>query len=104
VFVCGCLHPLKSDIQTVPVHAVVLLLGVPLLLAVLNFMWFIKIAKGAYKLVFKKQQQQQQQAAAASSEAAGAAAGKGGKQHEATEVVSIQAYSTGAALKAEHFE
>lgn len=43
-----------------PHQALVLLLGVPMLLGVLNFLWFVKIVRGAYKLVFSKKQQQQQ--------------------------------------------
>jgi hypothetical protein len=38
-------------VQDEPIHALVLLLGVPLLLGGLNLMWFIKIVRGAMKLV-----------------------------------------------------
>jgi hypothetical protein len=102
----------------------VLLLGVPLLLAALNTMWFVKIVRGAYKLVFKKQQQQAHTtsaaadgavtAAAAAGKAAaalssgGAAAGRcaGGKQRVVSDkVVAIRAYAgSGGGLKPEHFE
>lgn len=39
-------------ISQIPQHAVAILLGVPLVLFALNTMWFVKIVKGAYKLVF----------------------------------------------------
>lgn len=48
------LHVLQNweYVVQIPVHAAVLLLGVPLLLLVLNTMWFVKIVRGAYKMVF----------------------------------------------------
>lgn len=85
-----------------------LLLGVPLLLGVLNFMWFVKIVRGAYKLVFKKQVVPGD--AAANTPSAGTAAAAGGrgstKKYNGVPdgVVSIKAYTDGVSLKAEHFE
>lgn len=111
--------PTQSVIQTNPLHAIVLLLGVPLLLWALNTMWFAKIVRGAYKLVFKQQQQQQQAhtadaavtaagAAAAALSSGGAAAGRcaEGKQRVASDrVVAIKAYAgSGGGFKPEHFE
>jgi hypothetical protein len=67
IFVPFYLHVLQNLrlIVQEPPHAVAMLLGVPLLLVALNTMWFIKIVKGAYKMMFgtKQQQQQQQQQA-----------------------------------------
>ena len=108
--VCACV---QSLVQTIPLHAIVLLIGVPLLLAALNTMWFVKIVRGAYKLVFTKQQQQAGDKAAAAAMAAAAAAaagaGKGGKHlgHSAAAekgAVSILAYAGSGVLKAEHFD
>jgi hypothetical protein len=98
---------LQSTIKTIPLHACVLLLGVPLLLGVLNFMWFVKIVRGAYKLVFKKQIAPGDAAASIQPAAAAAAAGRGStKKYNGVPdgVVSIQAYTDSGSLKAEHFE
>lgn len=72
-------HVLQNwqSVMQIPVHASVLLLGVPLLLFVLNTRWFIKIVKGAYKLVF--------------SPAAVSAAS--GKQQQHKQAVEIMAYT-----------
>lgn len=111
-----CPAPVQSVIQTNPLHAIVLLLGVPLLLAALNTMWFVKIVKGAYKLVFKQQQQQHAHTAdaatavtaAAALSAGGGAAGRcyEGKQRVTSDkVVAIRAYAgSGGGFKPEHFE
>uniref|UniRef100_A0A383WKX4 TLC domain-containing protein n=1 Tax=Tetradesmus obliquus TaxID=3088 RepID=A0A383WKX4_TETOB len=63
MFVPFYLHVLQNlrIIAQEPPHAVAMLLGVPLLLLALNTMWFVKIAKGAYKMMFGAKQQQQQQ-------------------------------------------
>jgi hypothetical protein len=94
---------LQSTVKTIPLHAIVLLIGVPMLLAALNTMWFVKIVRGAYKLVFKKQVQQQP-----ADTITAAAVGKGGKQleHMAAEKtsVSILAYAGSGAIKGQHFE
>jgi hypothetical protein len=101
LLVCG----LQSTIKTIPLHACVLLLGVPLLLGVLNFMWFVKIVRGAYKLVFKKQVAPGE--AAAKTQPAAAAAGRGCAKKMDSRipdgVVSIKAYTDSGSLKAEHF-
>lgn len=88
----------------------------PLLLAALNTMWFVKIVKGAYKLVFEQQQQAHTAdaaavtaagAAAAAALSSGGAAGRcEGKQRVTSDkVVAIKAYAgSGGGFKPEHFE
>jgi hypothetical protein len=65
MFVPFYLHVLQNLRLVVqePPHAVAMLLGVPLLLLALNTMWFIKIVRGAYKMMFGAKQQQQQSVA-----------------------------------------
>lgn len=84
LFIPFYLHVLQnwSSVMQIPVHAAVLLLGVPLLLFALNTMWFVKIVRGAYKLVFPP--------------AAAAAGGGGGKQQhqqQQRQSVEIMAYA-----------
>lgn len=50
-----------DSVRQIPPHAIALLLGVPLLLFGLNTLWFIKIVRGAMKLVCKEHTQQGQQ-------------------------------------------
>ncbi|KAF6260839.1 TLC domain-containing protein [Scenedesmus sp. NREL 46B-D3] len=63
MFVPFYLHVLQNlrFIVQEPPHAVAMLLGVPLLLLGLNTLWFVKIVKGAYKMMFGAKQQQKQQ-------------------------------------------
>jgi len=65
LFVPFYLHVFQNwaTVREIPLHALVLLVGVPLLLFCLNLIWFLKIARGAYKLVTaaKGREQQQQQ-------------------------------------------
>jgi hypothetical protein len=65
MFVPFYLHVLQNLrlIVQEPPHAVAMLLGVPLLLLALNTMWFVKIVRGAYKMMFGAKQQQQQDVA-----------------------------------------
>ncbi|KAF8061418.1 hypothetical protein HT031_004509 [Scenedesmus sp. PABB004] len=58
----------------IPLHALLLLLGVPVVLFALNTLWFVKIVRGAIKLVAPPRPG----AAAASAGAAGAGAGEAG--------------------------
>lgn len=86
LFIPFYVHVIQNwqSVMQIPVHAVVLLLGVPLLLFGLNTMWFVKIVRGAYKLVFPP-------AAAATAGAAPAAAA--GKQQQQRQSVEIMAYA-----------
>jgi hypothetical protein len=99
LFIPFYLHVLQhwSEIITAPMHAIVLLIGVPALLFMLNTIWFVKIVKGAYKLVFPPPAHRA--AAAAAGAFAAAAAGDGTKAGEAGEgghspqIVRVTAYS-----------
>jgi hypothetical protein len=101
MFVPFYLHVLQNLrlIAQEPPHAVAMLLGVPLLLLALNTMWFIKIVKGAYKMMFGAKQQQQQQQSVADLQQLKEKQRQqlrirdNGKQHELLGTVEIKAYS-----------
>jgi hypothetical protein len=87
LFVPFYLHVIQnwSTVKTIPLHALVLLIGVPMLLFGLNTLWFVKIVRGACKLVMQppsgvKQQTQH------------LAVGKKSAAAVSNEVVQIQAY------------
>ena len=96
LFIPFYLHVLQhwSEIITIPMHAIVLLIGVPALLFVLNTVWFVKIVKGAYKLVFPPPARRTAAVAAAGGDGvkAGAAAAAGDGVHS-PQVVRVNAYS-----------
>eukprot|EP00775_Hariotina_reticulata_P002189 gene2189-2507_t len=86
LFVPFYLHVIQnwSTVRNIPLHALVLLVGVPLLLFGLNTLWFVKIVRGACKLVMQPTGVQQHM----QHPAAGKHQGKGGS----TDVVQIRAY------------